>query len=490
MRRSGILLHITSLPGNGGIGTLGREAYEYVDFLAKAGVKVWQVLPIGPTGYGESPYQSGSTFAGNPLLIDLETLWDQGLMNGKDLFSMENLDHVEFEQLKEKKDKALRACFASSFEKVKIPVKDYLDKTPWLKDYALYAALKTKYDLRSWMTWPEEIRRRDKVAINDCENSLKDEIDYQCFLQYLFDMQWRALKEYANKKGVLIMGDIPIYVAEDSADTWAHPENFQFDKQLHPVRVAGVPPDYFCEDGQLWGNPLYNWKYLKRHKFAWWMDRFRGAAERYDILRIDHFIGFANFWSVPAGAPNARNGEWVKAPGKKLFRRVAKELPELEIVAEDLGEVNDRVRKLLADCGFPGMKVLQFAFGSDDSNMHLPQNLSENTAFYTATHDNDTTVGYWVRIDEKEKANTRRILGDFEDDEACAAYIKAVMESVAKLAVIPMQDLLGLDNHARMNSPGTLGGNWLWRMTKSDFEEMKEKAGLLRELLTKAGRIE
>ena len=488
MRESGILMHITSLPGRGGIGTLGREAYEFVDFLEKSGVKVWQVLPIGPTGYGESPYQSGSTFAGNPLLIDLETLWDQGLLDGKAIFSMPCESKVDFETVKQKKEQALRACFEKSYTKVKTQVADYLARTPWLEDYAFYAALKSHFELKSWMTWPDELRRREKEAMLVWKKKLQDEFNYQCFLQYLFDMQWNALKQYANKKGIRLFGDIPIYVAEDSADAWSHPEIFQFDKDLRPIKVAGVPPDYFQEDGQLWGNPLYNWKKLKHKKFAWWIDRLAGAAARYDLLRIDHFIGFANYYSVDAGAPNAREGKWIKAPGTKLFKRVRKQLPELNIIAEDLGEVSQRVKDLLEDCAFPGMKVLQFAFGGEEDNMHLPDNIPENCAYYTGTHDNDPIAAYWEKASEKEKAWVHKKLGEFSDEEAPAVFVKTVMESKAALAVVPAQDLLGLGIESRMNLPGTLGGNWLWRMTEEEFAGLKGKAELLKTLLKGAGR--
>ena len=489
MRRSGILLHITSLPSGEGIGTMGQEAFRFVDMLKEAGFTVWQVLPIGPTGYGESPYQSGSTYAGNPLMIDLTLLRNQGLLAESDLVSLPESDRIDFEQVKQLKNRALRASFRYGWKKVSTQVHDFLDRTTWLKDYSLYAALKEHFELRSWMTWPEDIRHRRPEAMEAWKKTLRDEIDYQCYLQYLFDMQWRALKEYANNAGVSLMGDIPIYVAEDSADTWAHPENFQFDADLHPTRVAGVPPDYFCEDGQLWGNPLYNWRYLHFHRFAWWMDRLENASQKYDILRIDHFIGFANYYSIPYGSKNARVGKWVNAPGKALFRRVKKELPDLEIVAEDLGVVSARVKKLLESCGFPGMRVLQFAFGGDDSNQHLPANCSENIAYYTGTHDNDTSRGYWERIPKQEKENARKVLGSVSDEEAVAAMIRTVFSAAPALAVVPMQDLLDLDNKARMNYPGTLGGNWLWRMTHEDMNYICGKAPLLRKLLKGCDRI-
>lgn len=489
MRQCGVLLHITSLPSRGGIGTLGREACDFVDFLHAAGFRIWQVLPIGPTGYGESPYQSGSTYAGNPMLIDLETLVSQGLMNQKDIPYLPDSSKADFEAVKKAKSTALRACYEKCQDQVRQQIQDYRSRTPWLKDYALYAALKEHFDMRSWMTWPDDIRCRRPEALLAWEKKLKHETDYQSFLQYLFDMQWRKLKEYANAKGIRLFGDIPIYVAEDSADTWAHPECFQMDRDLRPVRVAGVPPDYFCADGQLWGNPLYNWRYMYLHGFDWWLNRLKGAAERYDMLRIDHFIGFANYYSIPYGAKNARNGKWVKSPGKALFRKVLRELPDLNIIAEDLGEVGPRVKKLLEWSGLPGMKVLQFAFSGGDTNQHLPSYYTENAVAYTGTHDNDTTRGFWLRANEEEKKAAHDIMGSFTDDEAVSRFIETVLKCKADTAVIPMQDLLDLDNSARMNMPGTLGGNWLWRMTREDFDFVQKNAPVLHSLLKGCDRI-
>ncbi len=483
MRRSGVLCHITSLPSEGGIGTLGKEAYRFVDYLVSAGMKVWQVLPIGPVGYGESPYQSGSTFAGNPMLIDLPTLVDQGLMDAKDIPVLPSSSVCDFEPVKAAKDKALRAAFAYGFEKVSRQVKDHVRRTPWLQDYALYAALKTEFELRSWMTWPDNIRLRKKSAVRAYTQRLKDEIDYQCFLQYLFDMQWRALREYANSHGISLFGDIPIYVAEDSADAWTHPECFQFDEDEHPLRVAGVPPDYFSADGQLWGNPLYNWQHMQSTKFDWWIERLQGAAARYDLLRIDHFIGFANYYSIPFGAPNARKGKWVRSPGKSLFRQVRARLPQLDIIAEDLGEVGPRVRELLDWCGFPGMKVLQFAFSGGDTNQHLPAYYTENAVVYTGTHDNDTTRGFWTKATEEEKEAAHAVMGEFEDEEAVSMFIRTAMASKPDLAMVPAQDLLDLGTEARMNYPGILGGNWQWRMTAEQMTALEENAPELRTLL-------
>ncbi|MBE5777475.1 MAG: 4-alpha-glucanotransferase [Clostridiales bacterium] len=464
MRSSGILLHVTSLPTPGGIGTLGETAYRFVDFLKKSGMSIWQVLPVGPTGYGESPYQSGSTFAGNPLMIDIVDLEEKGLLEKGAFEPLPDSDKVDYACVSAQKDALLRQSFAYAYEKVKDQVEAYTASQEWLSDYALYAALKKKFDLRSWMEWPDDARLRKDEAMAAYKEELKDEIAYQCYVQYLFDLQWNALKDYAHANGVKLFGDMPIYVAEDSADAWGHPENFQFNEDRRPTGVAGVPPDYFSQDGQLWGNPLYNWDAMKEEGYSWWLKRLSAMGERFDYVRVDHFIGFANYYRVPAGAPNARTGEWIIGPGRDFFKKVKKELPHVHIIAEDLGAVNDRVRSLLKFCEYPGMKVLQFAMGGG-RNPHAPGQHKENAIVYTGTHDNDTTLGWYKAASEEEQKKARRLSKSKGEGDIVQGMIRLAMSSVCDTAIVPMQDVLGLDTDARMNTPGVVGGNWQWRMT-------------------------
>ena len=465
MRSSGILLHVTSLPQQGGIGTLGEMAYRFVDFLKKSGMSIWQVLPVGPTGYGESPYQSGSTFAGNPLMIDLVKLEETGLLEKGSFEPLPDSDKVDYEAVRWQKDRLLRKSFAYAYEKVKADVDAYVASREWLPDYALYAALKKKFDLRSWMEWPDDVRLRREEALCAAREELKEEIAFQCYVQYLFDLQWNELRDYAHANGVKLFGDMPIYVAEDSADAWGHPENFQFNEDRRPTGVAGVPPDYFSQDGQLWGNPLYAWDDMKEEGYSWWLKRLAAMGERFDFVRVDHFIGFANYYHVPAGAPNARTGEWIIGPGRDFFKKVKKELPDLHIIAEDLGAVNDRVRSLLKFCEYPGMKVLQFAMGGG-RNPHAPSQHKENAIVYTGTHDNDTTLGWWRAASEEEQKKARRMTHAKGEQDIVISMIRTAMASVCDTAIIPMQDILNLGTEARMNIPGTVGGNWAWRMTE------------------------
>ena len=483
MRQSGILLHISSLPGPGGIGSMGKEAFAFADFLRASGMSLWQVLPMGPTGYGESPYQSSSVFAGNPMLISCARLREEGLLTYEDSeeFSSETLDQVDFPAVRENKEKLLRRCFAQSEKKLAKELADFAQENPWAEDFALFTAVKKHFGDQMWTRWPDEgIRLRQKDAVARYRRELDGEVRYHLFCQYLFRRQWFALKKYCNNLGIRLFGDMPIYVAEDSADTWTHPEVFQLDKNRVPKRVAGVPPDYFSADGQLWGNPLYRWTSLRLHGYGWWVERMRAMAAMYDLIRIDHFIGFANYYSIPHGAPNARGGKWVVGPGKSLFRTFNRKLSGLPIIAEDLGCLSPRVQRLLDYVGYPGMKVLTFAFGGGDDNVHLPQNYQTNCVAYTGTHDNDTVLGWLAAQDENTVAHARRVL-DFDKPEAAPeAFIRGVMESKADTAVIPMQDALHLDGSARMNLPGTIGGNWLWRMLPGS--DSAELARHLREL--------
>ena len=467
MRRSGILMHISSLPGPGGIGSLGKEAYAFADFLKASGMAVWQVLPLGPTGYGESPYQSSSVFAGNPMLISCAALREAGLVaydDGEE-FTPDDPERVDYPAVRESKEKLLRRCFAQSEGKLQKELAAFRRENPWVEDFALFTALKARYGGVMWTKWPDrEVRRRQPAALERCRRELDGEIRYHLFCQYLFFRQWFALKRYCNGLGIRLFGDMPIYVAEDSADTWTRPEVFQLDGEGVPKRVAGVPPDFFSADGQLWGNPLYRWFSLRLHGYGWWVERMAAMAKMYDIVRIDHFIGFANYYSVPQGAPNARTGKWIIGPGKSLFRTLEKKIPGLNIVAEDLGCVNDRVRRLLAAVGYPGMRVLSFGFGGGADNPHLPANYVTNSVVYTGTHDNDTVRGWIDTADDTALAQARQLLGFDKPEDGPAAFVRAVLASRADTAMIPMQDVLGLGGWARMNRPGTIGNNWLWRM--------------------------
>lgn len=467
MRRSGILMHISSLPGPGGIGSLGKEAYAFADFLKASGMAVWQVLPLGPTGYGESPYQSSSVFAGNPMLISCAALREAGLVTYDDgeEFTPDDPERVDYPAVRESKEKLLRRCFAQSEGKLQKELAAFRRENPWVEDFALFTALKARYGGVMWTKWPDrEVRRRQPAALERCRRELDGEIRYHLFCQYLFFRQWFALKRYCNGLGIRLFGDMPIYVAEDSADTWTHPEAFQLDGEGVPKRVAGVPPDFFSADGQLWGNPLYRWFSLRLHGYGWWVERMAAMAKMYDIVRIDHFIGFANYYSVPQGAPNARTGKWIIGPGKSLFRTLEKKIPGLNIVAEDLGCVNDRVRRLLTAVGYPGMRVLSFGFGGGEDNPHLPANYVTNSVVYTGTHDNDTVRGWIDTADDTALAQARQLLGFDKPEDGPAAFVRAVLASRADTAMIPMQDVLGLGGWARMNRPGTIGNNWLWRM--------------------------
>lgn len=467
MRRSGILMHISSLPGPGGIGSLGKEAYAFADFLKASGMAVWQVLPLGPTGYGESPYQSSSVFAGNPMLISCAALREAGLVTYDDgeEFTADDPERVDYPAVRESKEKLLRRCFAQSEGKLQKELAAFRRENPWVEDFALFTALKARYGGVMWTKWPDrEVRRRQPAALERCRRELDGEIRYHLFCQYLFFRQWFALKRYCNGLGIRLFGDMPIYVAEDSADTWTHPEAFQLDGEGVPKRVAGVPPDFFSADGQLWGNPLYRWFSLRLHGYGWWVERMAAMAKMYDIVRIDHFIGFANYYSVPQGAPNARTGKWIIGPGKSLFRTLEKKIPGLNIVAEDLGCVNDRVRRLLTAVGYPGMRVLSFGFGGGEDNPHLPANYVTNSVVYTGTHDNDTVRGWIGTADDAALAQARQLLGFDKPEDGPAAFVRAVLASRADTAMIPMQDALGLGGWARMNRPGTIGNNWLWRM--------------------------
>lgn len=471
MRKSGILLPISSLSSKYGVGAFSKQAYEFVDFLVEAGQKLWQILPLGPTSYGDSPYQSFSTFAGNPYFIDLEQLMEAGYISKEDCRGVNfgtNPEYVDYGQMYAHRfdilKKAYDAALAKGLEQEEAYQSFVTENEHWLKDYALYMAVKASFDNVCWIEWDEEIRLRKPQAVAAYTEKFSYEIGFYYFQQYLFLTQWRKLKAYANKAGIEIVGDIPIYVAFDSADTWANPQLFQLDEENLPLGVAGCPPDAFSETGQLWGNPLYKWEYHRETDFAWWMKRIAHCYELYDIVRIDHFRGFDEYWFVPYKDETAQNGKWMPGPGVALFETMKKVLGEKKVIAEDLGFLTETVLKLVENTGFPGMKVLQFAFGGDADNAYLPHNHKENCIVYTGTHDNETTVGWYWNLETKTRKHVQEYFNITDETKVNWTFIRAALSSVADTAIIPMQDYLGLGNEARMNTPSTLGGNWEWRM--------------------------
>lgn len=479
-RSSGILMPISSLPGGYGIGSLGAPAKRFVDFLARAGQTVWQILPVGPTSYGDSPYQSCSAFAGNPYFIDLDQLASDGLLRRQDYAFIdwgEDAARVDYPTLYQKRFTVLRTAYSKFMKSRPLPGCEtpYPDdwyrfvflSDHWLPDYCLYMAIKESQGMTDWQQWPRPLRLRDPAALAAFKAEHEEEIGFWAFLQYEFDRQWRSLKAYAASKGVRIMGDIPIYVAADSADAWAGLELFEMDKEGRPKRVAGCPPDYFAENGQLWGNPLYDWDYHKRTGYAWWIRRVRHALSIYDILRIDHFRGFDTYWAIPAGAENAKGGRWEKGPGMDLFHALHKALGDLPIVAEDLGEIFDSVRELLADSGFPGMRVLQFAFDGEDSP-YLPHNYPANCVAYPGTHDNNTLRGWYeTELTPAARQQANEYFSLNQEEGAVRGLLRGVLSSHASLAIVPLADWLELDGDSRVNVPGKPDGNWQWRATGS-----------------------
>ncbi|NTW01460.1 MAG: 4-alpha-glucanotransferase, partial [Oscillochloris sp.] len=472
-RSSGILLHPTSLPGPWGIGDLGAAAYRFVDFLAAAGQRLWQVLPLGPTGYGDSPYQCFSAFAGNPLLVSLDDLIDRGLLNQAEVETAAaatgnlGIDHVDYGRVIEFKFNLLRASYEHLHDGVALGLANEFtafcsEQGAWLDDYALFMALKDLHGGASWNTWDPDLRSRKPTALRKAKQDLTKQILVQKYLQFLFFSQWMPLKAYANKQGIRIIGDAPIFVAYDSADVWANPKLFHLDDDGTPTAVAGVPPDYFSATGQLWGNPLYRWDRMAQDGYAWWIARLRQTLAIVDILRLDHFRGFEAYWSVPATEKTAINGTWVKGPGADIFNHLRDALGELPIIAEDLGLITPEVNALREQFGFPGMKVLHFAFGDDAANPYLPHNYEPGCVVYSGTHDNDTTVGWFNEISEAERETIRLYLGRNGTDIAWDLFRLALM-SVADMAVVPLQDILRLSSDARMNTPGRPDGNWNWR---------------------------
>lgn len=478
-RSAGILLSVSSLPSKYGIGCFSESAYKFVDWLKAAGQSYWQILPLGPTSYGDSPYQSFSTFAGNPYFISLEEFVKDGLLTEEECESVdwgENSEKVNYEKLYEARYPLLRKAFERSGIEGSAEFITFCQKNEWVEDYALFMALKDKFEGATWSEWDREIRLRDVAAMEKYNRELLGEITFYKFLQYQFYLQWTKLKEYANNNGIQIIGDIPIYVAFDSADTWANPELFQLDENNVPKAVAGCPPDGFAADGQLWGNPLYDWDLHKETGYQWWIQRLAHCFKLYDVVRIDHFRGFDEYFSIPYGDETAKNGHWEKGPGIELFRAVEKELGKKDVIAEDLGFVTDSVRQLVKDSGFPNMKVLEFAFDSRDTgsrNDYLPHNYTENCVAYTGTHDNQTIQSWFSTIEEQEREMAREYLCDkyTPEEELYLAFICLIMRSRANVCMIPMQDYLGLNDNSRMNKPSTVGENWRWRLKETDLSD-------------------
>ena len=485
---------VFSLPSRYGIGSFSKSAYQFVDMLKKAGQKYWQILPLCPTSYGDSPYQSFSTYAGNPYFIDLDQLIEEKLLTRKECQACDFGDDpqdIDYGKLYENRFKLLRKAYERANVGEDQEFEAYRRENAWwLDDYALFMAVKDRFDGVAWNEWAEDIRLRWSNAMDYYRRELYYEIEFYSYLQFVFMKQWKKLKNYANINGIEIIGDIPIYVAFDSADAWANPELFQFDAENLPTAVAGCPPDGFSADGQLWGNPLYRWDYHRETGFDWWIRRIAYCSELYDVVRIDHFRGFDEYYSIPYGDTTARNGHWEKGPGIALFEAAKNRLGELNIIAEDLGYITDSVKKLVADSGFPGMKVLEFAFDSREKSDYLPYTYEKNSVVYTGTHDNETIAGWYAGLDKSDLKmctdymNIDRIPGkEYHWD-----FIRLAMLSVSDLCVIPIQDYLGLDNRARINHPSTLGTNWRWRLAKGQLSASLLKE--IREMTRISGRLQ
>ena len=473
-RSSGILLPISALPSEYGIGTVGKAAYDFIDFLAQAKQSWWQILPVGPTGCGDSPYQSFSTFAGNPYFIDLGLLCGEGLLEMSELNTIDwggEPSRVDYGRLYDKRLGVLKKAAARGLAGNREEFDGFVrGNAGWLPDYALFMAVKRHFGMVAWYEWPDEgIRLRKPAALKEYTELLKDEVEFFEYIQFLFFRQWEALRSYAREKGVGIIGDLPIYVALDSADVWAEPSCFMLDGNNIPLEVAGVPPDYFSVDGQLWGNPLYNYEAMKKDGYGWWIRRVDGAAKLFDALRIDHFRGFESYWAVPYGSETAKEGRWVKGPGMDLVGRLTAWFPNVQFIAEDLGTLGPEVRELLRASGLPGMKVLEFAFDPKEHSSYLPHNYSTDCVCYTGTHDNAPLAAWKQEVSPEELKFAVRYLGLNDCEGFIRGIIRGGMSSVASLFIAQMQDYLELGGDSRMNTPGTLGGNWQWRLTPAQI---------------------
>ena len=474
MRTSGVLMPISSLPSPYGIGTMGKQAKKFVDFLDKAGQKYWQILPICPTSYGDSPYQSFSSFAGNPYFIDLEYLCKDKLLTKKECGSFDwggSEKYIDYGIMYISRYKLLKKAYARFVKNIPDDYEQFCKtEAEWLDEYALFMALKDANDGVAWSEWDEALKTRKPEAIDAAKKEYADDIKFYKMLQYLFFKQWRQLKAYANSKNIEIIGDVPIYVAGDSADVWANPKQFYLDEDLNPIEVAGCPPDAFSADGQLWGNPLFRWDVMKKDGYTWWTKRISAMADLYDIIRIDHFRGFDSYYAIPAEDDTAKNGEWKEGPGMDLFKVLEKKLGKLPIIVEDLGFLTPSVIKLLKDSGFPGMKVVQFAFDSREDSDYLPHNYPKNCVVYTGTHDNDTVMG-WMKTAPKSAVKfAKEYLNLTKEEGYNWGMMRAAWSSVADMAIVPMQDILGLGSEARINTPSTIGENWKWRATADQID--------------------
>ena len=474
MRTSGVLMPISSIPSPYGIGTMGKQARKFVDFLVKGGQKYWQILPICPTSYGDSPYQSFSSFAGNPYFIDLEYLCKDKLLTKKECESFQwgsNPKYVDYGIMYESRYALLRKVYARFTKKEPQDFEKFCEnEKQWLDDYALFMALKDANGGQAWSNWDKSLRLREKKAMEEATEKYSEEIRFYKMLQYLFYQQWNALKTYANEAGIEIIGDVPIYVAGDSADVWANPDQFYLDENLEPIEVAGCPPDAFSDDGQLWGNPLFRWDVMKKDGYTWWTRRIKAMSELYDIIRIDHFRGFDSFYAIPAKDDTAKNGQWKQGPGMDLFCELEKKLGKLPIIVEDLGFLTPSVHKLLKDSGFPGMKVIQFAFDSREESDYLPHTYTNHCVVYTGTHDNDTVMGWMKTAPKASVKYAKEYLNLTKEEGYNWGMMRAAWSSVADMAIVPIQDILGLGSEARINTPSTLGNNWKWRATPEQID--------------------
>ncbi len=498
-RSSGVLLPVFSLSSAYGIGCFSREAYAFVDWLAAAGQTYWQILPLGPTSYGgsfDSPYQAYSAFAGNPYMISLEDLIEEGLLSKAECDEADfgcDPERVDYEKLHDNRLKLLRKAYERSDISKNADYQQFLQENHWwLADYALFMAVREFFAEKPWFEWPEDIRLHWGFALDYYRRELYFEVEFHQYLQYTFYRQWLKLKAYANQKHIQIVGDIPIYVSLDSADVWAHPEQFQLDENNAPTAVAGCPPDAFSTDGQLWGNPLYRWDYMKQTGYAWWVARMRQSFKLYDVVRVDHFRGLDEYFSIPADSPTAMTGHWEPGPGMDLFRNIEAQLGKCAIMAEDLGYMTDSVRKLVKDSGYPNMKVLEFAFDVEDvgaANEYLPHNYNTNCFVYTGTHDNETMAGWLAGLKPEELALVREYLDDqtTPDDQLWRKMLRLAMLSVGKTCILPLQDVLGMDNRGRINTPGTVENNWVWRMQPDALTAEAQQELLL--LTQKSGRF-
>jgi len=474
-RSSGILMHISSLPGPYGIGDFGKNAYDFVDFLDRANQREWQILPLGITGYGDSPYQNFSAFAGNPYFIDLSELLEKGFIEKEEMENLplgEDPEKVDYGILYKNKMELLRRGYKRAYRIIGSDLKTfYEEEKRWLRDYALFMAIKADHKGISWLRWPAEYKDIHSEAVLEFEKSHEKEMFFHVFIQYYFFKQWKKLKNYANDKNIRIIGDIPIYVAEDSSDVWGNSQLFKVDTEFVPITVAGCPPDAFSVTGQLWGNPIYNWEVMEQEGYKWWIERIRASFEIYDMVRIDHFRGFEAYWEIKNGSENAVHGQWTKGPNMKLFKKIKEELGELDIIAEDLGFLTEEVHELIKETGYPGMKVLQFAFDPREESDYLPHTYDRNAVVYTGTHDNETIMG-WVRtVKSEDIIHAGKYLKLSYEEGINWGFIRGAYSSVANLCVIPMQDFLGLGNEARMNIPSTLGNNWIWRMKENELTD-------------------